>query len=154
MQDLQQGPLQDHHVDLLQRVKVLPGLLGSPGWNLLSDANAETMQLPERLVSRLHLPILCRVGSDAAATPGFQLGDLVLIDQSPQILGTRPPAMGFLLETPLGFVLRGIGRGECGLFLVSEEDKLSPSFPEPFEEGAILRAIRGRIAWFCRQVAH
>lgn len=139
-------------------VMLIPLLTGNLGPGMLEfrpDCTKGTVIIPSYLAGiPAQLLVAARLGEDLEATPRFQSGDLVLIDQS-LLARTQISRDGaYVIRTDGGPRVRYARVSDSHLYVASEHSIDCPSKWQAvsLEGQTLLDLVQGRVVWVSRQL--
>jgi transcriptional regulator with XRE-family HTH domain len=107
-------------------VPVLQARIGAGlPWNDLPSP-FERVSVPYLKVSRMHRPVVARLGDDPAMLPVLAAGDLVVLDTTERACAADDPEAFFAIEHHGAVYLRWIRRGRQGLYLIDVAGRQKP----------------------------
>ena len=135
-------------------VPLLSGALGLGMQQFEPERTAGSAQLPAHIVAAVRRPLAVRLGTDTKASPRFENGDLVLVDQSIAARRKIIKHAVYVVSTAEGPRLRYVRPGAGCIYLASENCLSCPSkwTPVPVADSTLLLIVRGRVVWVSRQL--
>ncbi len=135
-------------------VPLLSGELGEEMERFAPTQTAGTALVPVPVAAPVFRPLAARLGEDALASPRFESGDLVLIDQSVAARRHILPEAAYLVNTPEGPRLRSLRSAPGHLFVVTGQ---TLRLPRKWESTSVSRStamlvVLGRVVWLSRQL--
>lgn len=136
---------------LLCDVPLMAGRLGTEMTEFEPARIRGSVLVPVRFAGTAGNPVMAFLGRDEAASPRFEEGDLVLIDQTAQSLAVLVADGVYVVAGPAGPRLRYLRAGAGQLFLASERSRHAPWLWEALDGECALGAVKGRVVWVSRK---